>query len=197
MKKFSLSKITGSKNPFQKFYRERKGVAALEFAIIAPILILLFIGTLEISLAVSVDRKVSRISSSVADLITQSQEFNADGLDAIMDISNQIMFPYSDVVDISVIGVEIDENQVATVAWARALNNGDTPAVGSPVTVPSNIREADSFLVTAIVSTDHEPAFKFVGYKNGKLTFDDAAIELSEQMFLRPRIGGMVSCTDC
>ena len=58
----------------ERFRTEIRGVAALEFAIIAPILILMLVGTLEISLAIAVNRKVSRISSTVADLITQSQQ---------------------------------------------------------------------------------------------------------------------------
>lgn len=177
-----------------RFKSDLKGVAAVEFAIIAPILILLFIGTLEMSLAVSVDRKVSRISSSVADLITQSDSFDADEIAKIMDISNRIMSPYYDEANppsISIVGVEI-RNDEAKVAWSCAKDGGESPAPNSDFSVPEQIRINDTFLVSAVVSIDHEPMVKFVGYSDGKLTFDESAIELSEQMFLRPRLGSGV-----
>ena len=180
----------------RRFGASERAVAAVEFAIIAPILILLFVGTIEISLAVAVDRKVSRISSSVADLITQSSKFTGDEINEIMNIADRIMFPYDDVPKISIVGIEI-KNDEAKVTWACQKNGAPKPAVGSTVSVPSQIKVNDTFLVSATVTTDHEPAFKFVGYENGRLTFDDASIEMSEQMFLRPRLGGQVEVTGC
>ncbi|MEM9331470.1 MAG: TadE/TadG family type IV pilus assembly protein [Pseudomonadota bacterium] len=179
------------------FLKNKEGVAAVEFALIVPILLLLFIGTLEISLAVAVDRKVSRISSSVADLITQGDSFNKAGLDQLTDIANRIMRPYDDVVKISVVAVDIDSNGVAKVAWSYARNGGDKPAPGTLFTVPASIRTDDTFLISSTVGTDHAPAFSFLSFDGSTLKFDDAAIELSEQMFLRPRKGDDIDCSDC
>ena len=78
-----------------RFRRDCEGVAALEFALIAPIMIMLFVGTLEVSAAVSVNRKVSRISSVVGDLVTQSDKLTADEVDKIMAVSSDIMRPYT------------------------------------------------------------------------------------------------------
>lgn len=192
---FSISKL---REKILGFRKDSKGVAALEFAIIAPILILLFLGTLEISLAVSVDRKVSRISSAVADLITQETEtIDADYLDSVFAIADRIMYPHDDSVEIAVVGIDIDENSVARVTWKRTYGGATAPAVGSTYPVPNSIKNPDTFLVAATVKTDHAPAFKFVNYNNGNLTFDGATIELSEEMFLRPRQSDSQMCTDC
>lgn len=181
----------------RRFRKDNEGVAALEFAIIAPILVLLFLGTIEISLAVAVDRKVSRVSSAVADLITQQpDEFDTDTLDSIFEISSQIMYPYDDGVEIVVSGLKID-NGVARVEWSRGYGGGSKRSVGSTYAVPSSIKVDGTFLVAATVKTDHSPAFKFVNYKDGGLTFDGASIELSEEMFLRPRRASEQLCTDC
>ena len=177
---------------FGRFRRDSKGVAALEFAIIAPILILLFIGTLEISLAVSVDRKVGRISSTVADLITQAQTLTTDEVDAIMDVAEKIIYPYDDDIQIEIVGIMIEDG-AAEVKWSRDEDGEEPIAKGSPYTVPTSIKIDDTFLVAAVVKTSHQPAFKFVGYANGKLSFDETAIELEEQIFLRPRIGNCVT----
>ena len=80
------------------FKKDSKGVAAVEFALIAPILLLLFIGTIEISLMIAVDRKISRTSSSIADLIAQGG-FSANNTEAeiraIFGMTDRIMYPYT------------------------------------------------------------------------------------------------------
>ena len=48
------------------FARDARGVAAVEFAFIAPIMILLFVGTIELSAGISTDRKISRVASAIA-----------------------------------------------------------------------------------------------------------------------------------
>lgn len=187
-----------------RYVRDNKGVAAVEFALIVPILMLLFVGTLEISMAVSVDRKISRVSSTVADLITQESIYTMADLNKITDVAQRIMYPYDDSdVKISIVGIDI-ENDVGRVAWSHGRNGGEEPAVGSVYTVPNAILTSDkSFLLSATISVDHKPAFSFIGFDGTNMTFDDAAISLSEQMFLRARVpnsspdGSEIECSDC
>lgn len=185
---------------FRRLIKENDGVAAIEFAILAPVLILLFLGTLEISYAVAVDRKVSRISSSVADLITQGEEFNESELNDIMDIAKRIMRPYNEPagnLKISLVAIEVASGE-AKVQWSHGFNGGAEPAKGSTFSVPANIKVDGTHLLSATVSVDHEPAFSFVGFREGYITFDDSSIALEEQMFLRPRLdGGGIDCTNC
>ena len=177
---------------------DNSGIAALEFAIIAPILILLFLGTLEVSLAVSVDRKVSRISSSIADLITRHKTGTIlrSELDEFVKIADRIMFPYNDQVAVSIVAVKVI-NGTPEVQWRYTAGGGTAPAAGQPFPIPNSIQTDGSFLVSAHVKTDHAPAFQFVNYENGRLTFDGASIELQEQMFLRPRAINEFDCSGC
>ncbi|MEM7214047.1 MAG: TadE/TadG family type IV pilus assembly protein [Pseudomonadota bacterium] len=190
-------RISGLKHGKGLFLKDKKGVAAVEFALIVPILLLLFIGTLEISLAVAVDRKVSRISSSVADLITQGDSYNKAGLDQLTDIATRIMLPYGDVVQISVVAINIDSNGIPRVAWSYGRNGGAKPAPGTLFPVPTNIANPDTFLISSEVTTNHAPAFSFLTFDGSNLKFDDTAIPLGEQMFLRPRKGDDIDCSDC
>jgi len=184
-----------------RFAGDVKGVAAIEFAFIAPVLILLFIGTLEVSYAVAVDRKISRVSSSVADLVTQTDTHSKSTLNPIMNIADRIIYPYAQIegaLSIVLVGITIADGQ-ARVEWSHNNGTGTKPAEGSVITVPESIKIDGTALVSATVSVEHEPAFAFIGYKNGKLSFSDRTIALSEQMFLRPRTAGAdgVICTDC
>ncbi|TIV71910.1 MAG: pilus assembly protein, partial [Mesorhizobium sp.] len=66
--------------------RDRRGVAAIEFAFIVPVLLIMYFITMEASQAIETSKKVSRIGSMVADLVTQQQTVVKANLDAIMKI---------------------------------------------------------------------------------------------------------------
>ena len=51
---------------------DRSGLAAVEFAMIIPIMVVLFFGTDEFSAAVAVDRKVTQVARTLSDLTSQN-----------------------------------------------------------------------------------------------------------------------------
>ena len=136
-----------------RFKRDNEGVAAIEFAIIAPLLILLFFGTMEVSTAVAVNRKVSRVSSTIADLVTQSQELSADDVDDIMRSAAFVMEPYDHAVEIVVSQIEIEDGQ-ARVSDSRA-HNATALSAGTIYQVPDSIKIDGTVLVAAKVSVTH------------------------------------------
>src|SRR5262245_19164857 len=75
--------------------RDRRGVAAVEFAYIAPILLILYFVTMEMAQAVDSNKRVARSASMVADLVTQQQDTSKAELDAIMTIGESIIQPYN------------------------------------------------------------------------------------------------------
>lgn len=182
-----------------RFRHEVAGVAALEFAIIAPIMILLFFGTIEISTAVAVNRKISRVSSTLGDLITQSQTLTESDLTDIMEISGDVMKPYDHTLNITITGIWIS-NGIAKVVWSRekeganAVKVGTTHPANSVYTVPSQIKTDNTFLVSAKVETTHTPIVGFVSYgANNTIARDTDGIDMEEEIFLRPRIGTQTS----
>ncbi|MFZ1815547.1 MAG: TadE/TadG family type IV pilus assembly protein [Rhizobiaceae bacterium] len=176
-----------------RFRDETRGVAAVEFAFIAPIMILLFVGTIELSAGVSTNRKLSRLSSTVGDLITQSQSLTTGDIDNIMDVSGKIMYPYKDPLTIVVTGVEINSSGQAKVKWSRSEPTGHAKTVGTNYTVPTKIRKPSTFLVSARISTSYTPSFGWAHYEADKgVYFSRTPIAMSEELFLRPRIGASV-----
>ncbi len=73
LSRFVQSRIARARQEFARLRRAEDGVAAVEFGLIVPIIMLLFIGAVEISQAISVDRRVSQASGSVADLVARAQ----------------------------------------------------------------------------------------------------------------------------
>ncbi len=129
----------------KNFVKDSKGVAAVEFALIAPLLLLLFLGTVEVSLAVAVDRKLSRTSSAVADLVTQLQTPSASDVEAIFGVTDRIMFPYTNRIPCVVISqlettfdanqngtVEASETDLVTIVRASFDNRSASPFYTSP-----------------------------------------------------------------
>ena len=77
-----------------RFCSDRRGVAAIEFAFIVPVLLIMYFVTMEASQAIETSKKVSRVGSMVADLITQQQTIVAADIDAIMKIGTSTLQPY-------------------------------------------------------------------------------------------------------
>lgn len=184
-----------------RFRKDCEGVAALEFALIAPIMIMLFVGTLEVSAAVSVNRKVSRISSIVGDLVTQSQTLIGSDINNIMDVASDIMEPYSNTVQIRISGLDITGGN-AVVVWS-CHQSWSKATVGSHYTVPANIKTDGTYLVAARVQTLYQPMVGWVRYSaptassssSTGISFDNTSVTMDEEIFLRPRIGSSVDVT--
>ncbi|MFK7793357.1 MAG: TadE/TadG family type IV pilus assembly protein [Devosiaceae bacterium] len=168
------------------FRKERRGVAAIEFGLIAPFMIALWLGGIELSQAVSADRKVSHASSALADLITQQNNLTGAELDDIMDATQAIIMPF-DVgnLTIQVAGVEIDNNGDTEIMWSEA-RNGTAPAVGGVYDIPAPLIIPNSFLVVANLTYSHTPA---------TTTAITGPIELSDDFYLRPRRSDSITYT--
>ncbi|RVB65100.1 pilus assembly protein, partial [Mesorhizobium sp. M7A.F.Ca.CA.002.04.1.1] len=78
--------ITGVWRKTSLFWSDRRGIAAVEFALIMPILLIMYFLTMEASQAIETSKKVSRIGSMVADLVTQQTSVLKADVDAIMQI---------------------------------------------------------------------------------------------------------------
>jgi Flp pilus assembly protein TadG len=79
----------------RRWHRNTEGVAAIEFAFIVPIMSVMFIGAVELSQAITVDRRVSQISSATADLVARSEaQISQTEITDIMKAGGYIMDPY-------------------------------------------------------------------------------------------------------
>ncbi|MCG6858897.1 MAG: pilus assembly protein [Salaquimonas sp.] len=174
------------------FRRDQGGVAAVEFAFIAPIMILLFVGTIELSAGISTDRKLARVASAIGDLVTQSQVLTSNDIENIMNISAKIMYPYDESVDITITGMDIESGQAKS-QWACNITTGCTDLNGTDYTVPAKIKKDGSFLVSAVVSTTYTPSFGWAHYDPKKgVYFSRTPIQMRDEIFLRPRIGSSI-----
>ncbi len=155
------------------------GVAAVEFALLLPLMLTLYFGSVEFGDALTIDRKVTHVTSSLADLVTQAKTISNTDMQNILDATASIIIPYDDdLLRIKVSGVSIDKDGVATVVWSDARN--DTAlGVNSIISLPAAVNVPNTFIVTAEVHYDYTPT---IGYL---LT---GTFDLHDQFYLRPRL---------
>ena len=164
----------------RSFKRDRDGASAIEFAILAPLLITLYLGCVEITDGIAADRKVTLTAGALANLTSQSQTITVDGMTNILNASAAIIKPYSvGNLAATITCLKIDDEGIAKVKWSRTLN-GTERTIGSSVTLPSSaLAVPNSYLVWSEVNYNYTPV---VGYTIS------GTLALSDQMFMSPRI---------
>src|SRR5580692_4132613 len=76
------------------FFEDRRGIAATEFAVIVPIMLVMFFGTVEFSSGLAVDRKVSLVARAIANLTSQGVQATSADLAGYFLVGSKIMTPY-------------------------------------------------------------------------------------------------------
>ena len=91
----SIAKVySGARLRAAGLLKDRSGIAATEFAMIVPMMLVMFFGTIEFSSAVAIDRKVTIMARTVADLTSQGATVNDTDLTNFFAASLAIMTPY-------------------------------------------------------------------------------------------------------
>jgi Flp pilus assembly protein TadG len=175
------------------FVADRRALAATEFAVIVPLMLVMFFGTVEFSSAVAVNRKVTMIARTLSDLTSQSTSVDDGDMQDTFTASISMIMPYdATLVSGTVLQIYIDSSKVAKIQWSKSatIANGATQATltaappalaaGTTVTsmIPSTLLIPSTYLIFSQASYLYTPSVKFV-LKSG--------ITLSDVSYTRPR----------
>ncbi len=172
---------------------DRSGLAAVEFAMIFPIMVVLYFGVVEFSSAIAVDRKATQVARTLSDLTSQSISVADADIKNFGEAAKAIMTPYppSPLVS-SITEVYIDSvSGVARVQWSKGLTIGVTGDVsiaataphspGDVVTLPTTLVAAKgTYVIWSEVSYTYTPAVGIMLAQTG-ITFRDVS-------YTRPRL---------
>lgn len=159
--------------------RDEQGLSAIEFALLLPVMVFLYMGTVDASMMITADRKVSNVASSMGDLVSQATALNDDEIADIFAAAESIMDPLeTGTLSMVITSVVADADNNTTVAWSDAFNGSGAEA-GEDITVPEGLTEPLSSVIVATATYTFEtPVSVFV---------TGGPIVLDETFYLRPR----------
>jgi Flp pilus assembly protein TadG len=156
-------------------------VAAVEFAIVVPFMLMLYIGGVELGNGFAINVKVTETTHTVADLVSQNKCVTTTQVTNILAASSAVIAPYS-VTNAVVTVSEVEPNGdglTATVIWSQSLN-GTARTVGTNVNLPTALSTVPttSGLILGEAAYSYTPG---LGYTIS------GTVMLSDSYFLYPR----------
>lgn len=79
----------------RSFWRAQHGVAVTEFALVLPLLLILFYGLVEITRFILIAQKVEKLAHTAADVVAQSSVVRTSELNQLLAASSDIMQPFA------------------------------------------------------------------------------------------------------
>jgi len=166
----------------RRFAASTRGVAALEFAMVLPVLAVIFLSTFDGGRGLAAYMKVRAATYALAEITNQYATIQSSDMTAILGASSVVMAPYNSATPVVTISqIKINSSGVAKIEWS-ANQGGTARTVNSTVTVPTSLNVNSSYLIFAEVSYTYTPLFGFFG---------SSGITLSDNLYVTPR---SVSC---
>ena len=172
------------RRPLARYAHDRRGLAAVEFAMLLPMMLTLYLGSVEVSTGVSVNRKATLTARTLADLSSQYTNITNAEMSNILNASSDVLAPYPvSGLQAVVSELSIDAQGQATVVWSDTLS-GTARSVGQIVNIPAGLAAPNTYLILAEVSYSYNPSFGYV------LTH---TMTLNDQIYMRPRQSTMIT----
>ena len=187
--------ISTIRRTIERFRPDTNGGAAVEFAIIAPVMLLMFFGAVEVSQGVAANRKMTLAARTISDLVARTGDIDQNELKNVFTASTYILRPF-DLTDFkaTVSAIGINGQGVPSVVWKVKLSWSANAATLEKLdktaeSVPADLRVANTQLIKSDVTYPYKPASAW---------FIKEAISMSSTFFARPRRDtGVVNCTAC
>ncbi|MGE0004896.1 MAG: TadE/TadG family type IV pilus assembly protein [Parvibaculaceae bacterium] len=178
----------------RNFIRDRKGVAAVELALVAPLLLLLYFGTVDLANWYMAHRRLVVAGSTVADLTTQTKEqISKTDIDDFWNGIGRIIAPLR-LADVRMtMRAFRKKNGTVRQQWSYSANGGSscgaTPtatelqALGS-----SEMTDGNDIVIASVCTTIAPIALQMFGY---------GSIDMKYRISMRPRLGKTLDCSNC
>jgi len=172
-----LPQQKGLKTAFWQAARHDGGIAATEFAMILPFLLLILMGVIELSNAMTAKRKLLNAVQSASDLIGQNTDVTSTDLDSIYLAAALTMDPLdTSSLTIGVSSVRFDDTTGAPAEdWTDSYNGG---TVYLPLDKATGRGEAGASIVIVTGTYTYQPLIKLI---------IPASFTLNEIAYVRPR----------
>jgi Flp pilus assembly protein TadG len=181
--------MTAPANIFRRFASSNRGVAAIEFALVLPVMLLLLLASFDAGNAISIYMKVRAASFTLAAITNQYNSTNdpiqAADMQAITGATAAVLAPYSSTPVVATITqIKVISATSAKVSWSYSLNGTAYTAGATWASLPTRLVSTNScnsypcYLIFAEVKYTFTPSF---GY------FVTGPLVLSDNLYTVPR----------
>ena len=172
----------------RKLGRDRRGVSAVEFALIAPAMVASYFGMAEITQALLAERKAAHAASAIGDLVAQSSSVSSADVTDIFTIASTIMSPYStSTLKMRVSSLTADSGGTPKVDWSTGSGLTALTAGATVTGIPTGVMTAGQSVVMSEVTYSYDSPVD-VMMPN--------AVTFTRKFYLRPRKSDKVAKTN-
>ncbi|MBL8558968.1 MAG: pilus assembly protein [Hyphomonadaceae bacterium] len=175
MKMFSLKRAL----------RDKRGLAALEFALMAPMMVLILFGSIELTELMATNRRAENTTASLADVVSRDTVITNAELTDLWAAAGALMYPNTATpMQMRISSVQVQTATEARVLWSDGYGGYAPRAAGSTFSLPSGMMVPGTSVVVAETSYRYNPP---IG------VFLDLAFDLKHVEYRRPRIADPVT----
>jgi Flp pilus assembly protein TadG len=169
--------------------RDRSGVAATEFAMIVPIMLVLFFGVVEFTNGIAAYRDVTLMAHTNSDLTSQSKSVLDSDLTNFFAASTGVLYPYATSptdphLRMSIVELWVNPSLQARVQWAVNSDGSTAPTPGTVVNIPASLQVANTYVIYSSVTYVYVPTIGYV--------MNNAGVLLNDFAYTRPRMSQCV-----
>lgn len=176
---FSVAGLRSASARMRRLLVDARGLAAVEFALILPVMITVYFGTIETTDALTASRRVTNVAQTAADLVAQATSVSASDMGDIFAASTAILTPFDTAAArITISSVVANASNVTKVAWSEAYGGATPRAANSSITLPAGLTTPGTSVVMAEVT---------YFYTSPVGTLLTGPITMTEVAYLRPR----------
>jgi len=166
---------------------DTRGVAAVEFAFLLPVMLLIYLGTYELSQAVAVYRLTQLTNTTVLNIVSQYVSISqSTQLPDIFSAASDVLTPYPNNALVIVSGISIDVHGQATVTWSQTNTGTGALVIGQIVTVPAALDVPNTFLIFGQTTYAFKPVVDYMGL---------GTLNLHSQLYMLPRASQSIALT--
>lgn len=191
--KVSSRALLNSLNPVtltRRLRDDENGIAAIEFAIIAPVMIGMYFGLAEIASAIGVDRRISHGTNVAGDLVTQQPVMRDGDIEEVVSAALRVL----DINNVGSVSMDIESFILPAVGQPpesrgriRVNNSAGNFSNFDATTLDEKLLSAKSGVVVTRLSYQYTPI---------EMRFFDSTITLDETFLLKPRRSDAVQIQD-
>lgn len=170
-----------------RFARASGGMAAVEFAILLPMMVFLLFGSVDLIATMAANRRAQNTAASLADVVARDTEISNDEVSSLWSAMNVLMYPNDGgTMQVRISCVRIADVSTARVVWSEGHGGYAARTANSTMSLPAGMMQVGSSVIVAETIYTYRSPLGFLS--NGAFTLTHNAYRRSRLIDPIPRV---------